>query len=47
MDVYKASRGPFRKKMHKRKDRRKFSKSATSTRKENVSASPMRLGIRL
>jgi hypothetical protein len=47
MDVYKASRGPFRKKMRRRKDRRAFSRSAGKTRKENISGAPMRLGIRL
>jgi len=47
MDVYKASRGPRRKKMSRRKDRRKFSKTAGSTRRENIISSPMRLGIRL
>jgi len=47
MDVYKASRGSFRKKMRPHKDRKAFSRTASKVRRENISSSPMRLGIRL
>lgn len=47
MDVSKAGRPMRRKRMSRRKDRRSFSKTAGTTRRENISAAPMRLGIRL
>lgn len=48
MDVYKAGHRRGGRRVNARKDRRKFSKYAGSTRRENmVSSAPMRLGIRL
>lgn len=47
MDVYRAGKPGYRKKMRRGRDRKKFSRTANRTRKENISSSPMRLGIRL
>lgn len=47
MDVYKASRGPRRKKMRARKDKKAFSRTAIKVRRENIPSAPMRGGIRL
>lgn len=48
MDVGKASRlGLYRKTRERKKDRKVFSRTAGRTRRENVSANPMRGGIRL
>ena len=48
MDVVRAGRPSGRRRMSRRKDRRVFSKTASSHRRENMVPSwPMRLGIRL
>lgn len=48
MDVVRAGRsGRMRKSMSRRRDRRKFSKTAGATRKENLAYRVMRGGIRL
>ena len=47
MDVYKAGQKGYRKRMKRRKDRRVFSRTSSSTRKENINPAPMRLGTRL